>query len=751
MARNFPAELKEATRAEVKAKVGTGVSTTFTTEAEETRGGGGGGGQDHLESHHRTSKRSRRSAGGDNVNDHDDGGGEQDVAAKDENGNDNHDADYDDDDGADNEDNYPSLPDGEDLDALVDQLEVPSDEDDGHAQEKDGEQKGVAGPVVQPQSEHAATAEPETDSQGSRDSRDTQGINTAGAVGSDRLTGFRLSARNIEQKDLDERLASHKFFDLKDTEGIREVGHRLHNLGLLPSTRPGGRLDLSLSSSSSSSRGTATTGGATSARGAGGDEGTANKAEALPDWVVAGVVSAKSKPRTTAKHVRYCHFQLSDLRNHEVNVFMFREVMDRHYSQLRVGQVVALLSPKLLAQTDRLCTLGVQVEKTDNLVVIGMGHDIGFCEAVKLNGSDCGKAIDRRTGHYCTFHVQLAANKLRSKRGALLASTSSTFDLNQSEQLRMQQILKGGGGGSGGDGGYFQQQTRLGIRKPGEVDQGQSAMQQARRIRNMDGRDTNYIFDDGALGSSSMTEPTTPGKRKRQNDGDDPLTAFLMNQDNPGGMYLRQAMASKDVTWVKDITSPKTPTKGDPVLFPPDMVRRMGYDPVTGRFVPGSPKRREHDDPEARERSIRMLTDRIKSPPARPILMTGSGSGQGAKKGGGSSHRGKRLVVGDVFFSEKEKEEGPNKSGRTTPVQQRWINLDDASDDGDNDNDDDDDNRLIEGPDGSPVLSFSAQRRKNLREAARAGGEPFGLVNGVSATGSIELRQRSEIAFYDDE
>ncbi|KAF9974769.1 hypothetical protein BGZ73_001763, partial [Actinomortierella ambigua] len=305
VARDFPAELREVNRTETKAK------------AEAGEGGTEGSNGDK----------------------------EHDIAAKNENSdnhNHNHDGDYDDnnnDDGA-----YPSLPDGEELDAFVDQLEVPLDEEDDHGSaahdEEDKRQKDA-------QSQFVTTAEPEVET---KSSQDTSSNNTTAAtssvVGTDTLTGFRLSARDIDQKELDERLSTHTFYELKDTEGIREVGHRPSHLGLLPSTKPGGRLNPTVPSSSSGSKNAA-------AGSAGAGEGaTTSKVQGWQEWVVAGVVSAKSKPRTTAKQVRYFHFQLSDLRNHEMNVFMFREVMDKHYSQLRVGQVVALFSPKLLSQTD---------------------------------------------------------------------------------------------------------------------------------------------------------------------------------------------------------------------------------------------------------------------------------------------------------------------------------------------------------------------------------------------------------------
>jgi len=68
--------------------------------------------------------------------------------------------------------------------------------------------------------------------------------------------------------------------------------------------------------------------------------------------MVAGVIGAKSKPKMTAKKVRYCHFELSDLRSGSINVFLFRDVMERHYEGLRLGDVVAIMNPKVLNQAE---------------------------------------------------------------------------------------------------------------------------------------------------------------------------------------------------------------------------------------------------------------------------------------------------------------------------------------------------------------------------------------------------------------
>lgn len=118
---------------------------------------------------------------------------------------------------------------------------------------------------------------------------------------------------------------------IKDAEQIRTALFRPSNTGALltsSSSRPG-MLNDAVGPSSKSVMETST-----------------------KSWILAGVVGAKSKIRTTAKNARYCHFQLSDLNSGAINVFMFRKVLEAHYGGIEVGDVVVIMNPKLLNQTE---------------------------------------------------------------------------------------------------------------------------------------------------------------------------------------------------------------------------------------------------------------------------------------------------------------------------------------------------------------------------------------------------------------
>ncbi|KAF9210935.1 hypothetical protein BGZ59_008738 [Podila verticillata] len=396
-------------------------------------------------------------------------------------------------------------------------------------------------------------------------------------------------------------------------------------------------------------------------------------------WILAGVVGAKSKIRITAKNVRYCHFQLSDLNSGAINVFMFRKVLEAHYGSIEVGDVVVIMNPKLLNQTEKAGALGVEVEDPGCLFTLGRSKDFGLCQAVKINNEDCGRILDTRASMYCQHHIMMATNKHRNQRGSLIAGTSSIYDLNKQPSAR--------------------------------------PLAQPRRTAGVGlipSRETTYIFDDGGVGTSSMADPE--GKKKDPLTGEDGLSSFLMNQNNPGGQYLRQAKVSKDTVWAKDITSPKTPTKGTD-SFPAEMIRRMGYDPVSGQFVPGSPKRGA-EDPEARERSIRLLAERVKSPPGPIKLMsTMVPVVRKRKLDSDASSRGGQVAQGNVFF-----DPGAGSSRTGTPMtppsaKKKWIdlNLDSSSDDDDN----------------GTLLTLTAARERNLKEARKnaAPGTPTKRAN----------------------
>ncbi|KAK3808504.1 MAG: hypothetical protein J3Q66DRAFT_417045 [Benniella sp.] len=129
----------------------------------------------------------------------------------------------------------------------------------------------------------------------------------------------------------------------------------------------------------------------------------------------------------------------------------------------------------------------------------------------------------------------------------------------------------------------------------------------------------------------------------------------------------------------------------------------------SGKFVPGSPKR-TNDDLEARERSLRLLAERVKSPPApmqplsamsparrRTIEVKGTTRSIAQPRSNKlSTAKGGQGAQGDMSFTSPRPPEAPVTG-------QNWVNLDDGSSEEDIDR-------------GSPLLSLSHQRARILQD-----------------------------------
>ncbi|KAF9585846.1 hypothetical protein BGW38_000482 [Lunasporangiospora selenospora] len=488
----------------------------------------------------------------------------------------------------------------------------------------------------------------------------------------DPLSGLRIRDRTVPCEVVAGLTKDTTTIPLMDEAHIREHCQHASRSGLLPSnTRP----MVSLGKLPSESKGT---------------EGDTDEKQSSTPWLIAGVVGAKSPKRMTARKSPYCHFQLSDLRRGIVNVFMFRSVMEKHYDQIQPGDIVVILEPKVLDLAERSGVLGTEVDHPNRLLVLGVSMDFGQCEAVKMNGQNCGKVLDKRGSIYCMQHIMMAANKQRNQRGSLIVGTSSIYDLNTNP----------GPGSRDSSHGPRSQHAFVGQKKKIERDSSGAT----------------YLLGDGEVATSSQTSLAAGGSKRLQQT-DDTLSTYLMSQNNLGGQYLKQAMSSKDVAWAKDITSPKKAPAENSELFPAEMVRRMGYDPVTGKFVPGSPKRSD-DDPEARERSIRLLAERIKSPPRAisPLAALFHAQGKGASRGrteGGRSNPANSLLMGRRRAGSPTPSPAVTRTATSSQPQQntgskQWVDLtDDSGDDSD---------------DGPRLPSLAQQRAKNLRDAAKRKG-----------------------------
>ncbi|KOS23045.1 DNA replication licensing factor mcm10 [Escovopsis weberi] len=154
---------------------------------------------------------------------------------------------------------------------------------------------------------------------------------------------------------------------------------------------------------------------------------------ALPDieqdLVVFAVVAKKSEPRSHKPSAvkgnqpqedprKYMVLNLVDL-EYELDLFLFNTGFNRYW-KLTEGTVVAILNPSVMPpppgrQDTGRFSLVINSDE-DTILEIGAARDLGFCQAIKKDGSLCSAWVNKRRTQYCEFHSNEAVRKQRSTR-----------------------------------------------------------------------------------------------------------------------------------------------------------------------------------------------------------------------------------------------------------------------------------------------------------------------------------------------
>lgn len=154
------------------------------------------------------------------------------------------------------------------------------------------------------------------------------------------------------------------------------------------------------------------------------------------DFVVLGIIASKSSPRdhvngpkttTTADadddakaagRNKFMALRLTDLK-WEVDLFLFGSAFSQFW-KLTPGTLVAVLNPGIMPPKPGREATGAFALKLasseDTVLEIGTARDLGFCESVKANGSECGSWVNAKKTEFCEFHVNLQVDKARAGR-----------------------------------------------------------------------------------------------------------------------------------------------------------------------------------------------------------------------------------------------------------------------------------------------------------------------------------------------
>ncbi|XP_022197249.1 protein MCM10 homolog [Nilaparvata lugens] len=163
------------------------------------------------------------------------------------------------------------------------------------------------------------------------------------------------------------------------------------------------------------------------------------------DWIVIGVVVAKSAAKESKKGNNFCVWTISDLRMglKTASLFLFGNA----YTQLwkrPVGTVIGVLNPTVMDQSQRdnveAC---LSVYSADQVMVIGQSKDFGICKARKNNGDRCTMFVNKSSCEVCIYHVEKEYKKF-SNRSDLQSPTSGGLQKLRNKVLGKNEVFYAG-------------------------------------------------------------------------------------------------------------------------------------------------------------------------------------------------------------------------------------------------------------------------------------------------------------------
>ncbi|KAJ3243880.1 hypothetical protein HDU78_011711 [Chytriomyces hyalinus] len=295
------------------------------------------------------------------------------------------------------------------------------------------------------------------------------------------------------------------------------------------------------------------------------------------DWVTIGVLVDRSEPRVASNKKKYIVFKLSDLNGHVVNALLFGNVFETHWKEM-VGGVFAVLNPRILPVTEKSSMVGLDIDDEGKFLKLGASMDQVKCKFMS-KGTDpkgCFSIIDGRKNKYCTYHIEMLFKKAKHARSEFTASTSSN---------RVGSPTKP---------------------KPGNP---------------LAARHGSYLHADGIVISTLQSKGSLFSRVDSQGRVSIPseLSEEAKRDMSRGAKYVRMA---------RGMAKPVDPNEV-PNVFSQEALKRLGFDPITGKDVIIAAPTAEDDEivlPSVLPSKIneRMILECVKSGTAIPTHAIGS-------------------------------------------------------------------------------------------------------------------------------
>ena len=110
-----------------------------------------------------------------------------------------------------------------------------------------------------------------------------------------------------------------------------------------------------------------------------------------------------------------------------VDLYLFGTALKRYY-RLSPGTVVAIVNPSIMPPRkgrEDTGAFSLSLHSDDDTILeIGPSRDLGFCNAVKKDGNECGVWVNGSKTEICEFHLNLQISRTQSQRMGVNAGTN---------------------------------------------------------------------------------------------------------------------------------------------------------------------------------------------------------------------------------------------------------------------------------------------------------------------------------------
>ncbi|GAB7347167.1 hypothetical protein MBLNU459_g3283t1 [Dothideomycetes sp. NU459] len=152
------------------------------------------------------------------------------------------------------------------------------------------------------------------------------------------------------------------------------------------------------------------------------------------DFIVFAIIANKSTPYDTRpkNHIaasttnedeelsgrtKFMVLKLTDLK-WEIDLFLFDTAFDRFW-KITPGTLVAILNPAIMPPKTNQHSGRFSLKlasSEDSVLELGTARDLGFCESIKKDGTQCTAWVNSRKTKFCDYHVELSVSKARAGR-----------------------------------------------------------------------------------------------------------------------------------------------------------------------------------------------------------------------------------------------------------------------------------------------------------------------------------------------